>query len=56
MIFGQYQMYGRPSVTETERVVSEMDRQTNRQKREMPLKLSIFDKIFFTGTRMCYYI
>ena len=46
-------MNDRPSVTETDRGgVFEMDRQTNRQKKEMPLKLIKF----FTGTRMCYYI
>ena len=50
-------MDDRPSVTETDRVgVYEMDRQTNRQKSEMPLKLIKFLKIFFTGTRLCYYI
>ena len=55
--FGQYEMNDRPSVTETDRVgVYEMDRQTNRQKSEMPLKLIKFLKIFFTGTRICYYI
>ena len=44
-----------PSVTETDRRdVYKMDRQTNRQKREMPLKFIKFYKIFFTHTRMCY--
>ena len=43
--------------TETDRRdVYKMDRQTNRQKREMPLKFIKFYKIFFTGTRMWYYI
>ena len=32
--------------------VYEMDRQTNHQKMEMPLKLIKFYKIFFTRTRM----
>ena len=40
-------MDGRPSVTETDRGgVHEMDRQTNHQKKEMPLKLIKFYKIF----------
>ena len=50
-------MDDRPSVTETDRGgVYKMDRQTNRQKMEMSLKLIKFYQIFFTGTRMSYYI
>ena len=42
----------RLSVTEMD--AHEMDRQTECQKMEMPLKWIKFYKIFFTGTRMCY--
>ena len=47
----------RPSVTEINRVyrVYEMVRQTKCQKMEVPLKWINFNKIFWTGTRMCYY-
>ena len=55
--FGHYEMDDRPSVTETDRVgVYEMDRQTNRQKNKMPLKLIEFYKIFFIHITMGYYI
>ena len=50
-------MNDRPCVTETDRRgVYEMDGQKNCQKMELPLKSIKFYKIFFTGSRMCYYI
>ena len=53
--FGQYEMDDKPSVTETDKGgVYEMDRQTNHQKMEMPLKLIKFYKILFTHTRMTF--
>ena len=49
-------MDDRPSVTETDRGgVYKIDRQTNCQKREMPLKLIKFYWIFFTGNKIWYY-
>ena len=47
----------RPSVKEMNRGgVYEMDGQTKCQKIEMPLKWIKFNKICWTGTKMCYYI
>ena len=47
----------RPCVTEMDRGgVYEMDRQTKWQKMEIPVKWIKFNKICWTGTRMCYYI
>ena len=44
----------RPSVTEMDRGgIYEMDRQTKCHKNEMPLKWIKFNKICWTGTRMC---
>ena len=44
----------RPSVTEMVRGgVYEMDRRKYCQKIEIPLKWITFNKIFWTGTRMC---
>ena len=45
----------RPSVTEMDRGgVYEMNKQKKCQKIKMPLKWIKFNKIFWTGTRMCY--
>ena len=45
----------RPSATEMDRGRAyKMDRQTKSHKIEMPLNWIIFNKIFETGTRMCY--
>ena len=47
----------RPCVTEMDRGgVYEMDGQTKWQKMEIPVKWIKFNKICWTGTRMCYYI
>ena len=50
-------MDDRPSVTETDRGgVYEKDRQTNRRKNGNATEIDKIYMIFFTGTRMCYYI
>ena len=55
--FGHYEMDDGASVTETDRGdVYEMDGQTNRQKNANATEIDQVLKIFFTGTRMCYFI
>ena len=57
--FGQYEIDWQtsPSIIEMDRGgIYKIDRHTKCQKMEMPLKWITFLKIFFTGTRMCYYI
>ena len=50
-------MDDRLSVTETDRGgVYEKDRRTNRQKNGNVTETDQIYKIFFTGTRMCYFI
>ena len=55
--FGQYEMNDRSSFTETDRGGDyEKNRQTNRQKNGNATEIDQIYKIFFTGTKMCYYI
>ena len=51
-------MDDRLSVTETDRGdVYQINRQTNRHKKGNATEIDqIFLRLFFTGTRMCYYI